>query len=96
MGRVGAEETAFGPRPRYLVGVEANWEEGDDDVNIAWARDAVADLSRFSSGGAYLNFPGFFEEGEQLLRSSYGERNYERLEAIRAQYDPTGLFARAQ
>ena len=96
MGRVGAEETAFGPRPRYLVGVEANWEEGDDAENIAWARDAVADLSRFSSGGAYLNFPGFFEEGEQLLRSSYGERNYERLEAIRAQYDPTGLFARAQ
>ena len=42
MGRVGADDTAFGPRPRYLIGVEANWEprkdetadETDDEANI--------------------------------------------------------------
>ena len=94
LGRVGAEETAFGPRPRYLVGVEANWEEGDDAANIAWARDAIADLGRFSSGGSYLNFPGFFEEGDALLRSSHGDRNFERLQEVRRRYDPANLFAR--
>ena len=97
MDRVGSEETAFGPRPKYLVGVEANWEaEGDDDANITWARAAVADLRRFSNGGSYLNFPGLFEEGDELLRAAHGERNYERLAAIRERYDPTDLFARAE
>ena len=96
MSRVGAHETAFGPRPRYLIGVEANWEEGDDAANIAWARDTIADLAPLSSGASYLNFPGFFEEGDELMRSAHGERNYERLLEIRRRYDPTGAFARPE
>ncbi len=94
MGRVDPEATAFGERPLYLIGVEANWEQrADADANIAWARATVDDLSPFSTGGAYLNFPGLFEEGEQLERASRGDRNYERLEALRKTYDPGGLFA---
>jgi FAD/FMN-containing dehydrogenase len=96
MGRVGAAATAFGPRPQYLVGIEANWDAGDDDANIVWARQAVADLGRFSSGGSYLNFPGFFEEGAELLRSSYGERNYQRLQEVRRRFDPDDVFARPE
>jgi FAD/FMN-containing dehydrogenase len=93
MTRIGAEETAFGQRPAYLIGVEANWEPGDpDDENVAWARAAVEDLRELSGGGAYLNFPGFFEEGEELLRASYGERNYERLVAVKTELDPTNVF----
>jgi Berberine and berberine like len=42
--------------------------------------------------GRLPNFLGFFEEGEQLLRASYGERNYERLVALENQYDPDNLF----
>jgi FAD/FMN-containing dehydrogenase len=94
MGRVDREATAFGERPAYLIGVEANWEErAEADANIAWARATVDDLAPFSTGGAYLNFPGLFEEGEQLKRASHGDRNYERLEALRREYDPSGLFA---
>ena len=104
MDGVGAEETAFGPRPRYLIGVEANWEpredetegETDDEANIGWARETVNALGRFSSGGSYLNFPGFFEEGDALLRSSHGDRNYERLQEIRRRHDPANLFARPE
>jgi FAD/FMN-containing dehydrogenase len=93
MARVGERETAFGNRRApYLVNPEANWEEAaDDDANVAWVRDAVADLRSFSDGGVYLNFPGFLEEGEQLVREGYGE-NYERLARIKANYDPTNLF----
>lgn len=94
MGRVAAQETAFGSRPRYLIGVEANWEEGDDDANIAWARSTVAKLEPSSSGGSYLNFPGFFEEGDELVRAALGTPNYERLHEIRRRHDPTGLFTR--
>jgi FAD/FMN-containing dehydrogenase len=93
MDRVDPEAAAFGARPKYLIGVEASWEANDaDDANVAWAREAVADLRPFSSGGSYLNFPGLFEEGEELLRASYGERNYERLVALKERYDPANLF----
>jgi FAD/FMN-containing dehydrogenase len=96
MSRVDPDATAFGARPAYLIGVEANWEEDNatvDAANVAWARETVADLQRFSSGGAYLNFPGLYEEGEALLRASYGDRGYERLVAVKKAFDPSGLFA---
>jgi FAD/FMN-containing dehydrogenase len=96
MSRVRAEDTAFGPRPRYLIGVEANWESGDDDVNIVWARETVAELAPFSGGGSYLNFPGFFEEGAELVRSSLGEGNYARLEELRRRFDPDDLLVRPE
>jgi FAD/FMN-containing dehydrogenase len=93
MGRVGASETAFGDRSApILIGVEANWEHfRDDAANVAWARECVEDLSRFSGGGAYLNFPGFLEEGEQQLRDAFGG-NYERLTELKREYDPENLF----
>jgi FAD/FMN-containing dehydrogenase len=94
MGRVGADESAFGDRSApILLGIEANWEEApeDDEANIAWARGCYSDLRRFSGGGMYLNFPGFLEEGQGLIRDAYGA-NYERLVALKNEYDPANLF----
>jgi FAD/FMN-containing dehydrogenase len=93
MGRVGADESAFGDRSApILLGIEANWEgPEDDEANIAWARDCFAGMRRFSDGGVYLNFPGFLEEGQGLMRDAYG-KNYERLVEIKNQYDPANLF----
>jgi hypothetical protein len=92
MGRVGPEETAFGRRPLYLVGVEANWHEGDDDANVEWARSTIESVRPFSDGGAYLNFPGFYEEGEDLLEASYGTANLERLRSVKRVHDPDGML----
>jgi FAD/FMN-containing dehydrogenase len=93
MAHVGEEETAFANRSApYLLGIEGNWEEEADSIeNMTWVRDTFADLRSFSAGGMYLNFPGFLEEGEQLLHEGYG-RNYERLSAVKAKYDPSNLF----
>jgi FAD/FMN-containing dehydrogenase len=93
MARVGEEETAFANRGApYLLGLEANWEEEPgSDANVAWVRDVFADLRPFSAGGVYLNFPGFLEEGQQLLREGYG-KNYERLVEVKTRYDPANLF----
>jgi FAD/FMN-containing dehydrogenase len=94
MGRVGAAESAFGERSApILLGIEANWDENpsDDEENIAWARGCYSDLRRFSGGGVYLNFPGFLEEGQDLMRDAYGE-NYERLVVLKNQYDQANLF----
>ena len=74
------------------MGIEANWDDpAADEANIAWAREVYRDAQRFSPGGAYLNFPGFGEEGAALVRSSYGG-NYDRLAAVKAKYDPNNLF----
>jgi FAD/FMN-containing dehydrogenase len=93
MGRIGAAESAFGDRRApVLLGIEANWEEPrDDEANVAWARECVSDMRRFSDGGMYLNFPGFMEEGQKLMQDAYG-RNYERLVALKDEHDPTNLF----
>jgi FAD/FMN-containing dehydrogenase len=75
-----------------MIGIEANWEApGEDAPNIGWARMLWADLHHFSSGGVYLNFPGFGEEGDALVRAGYGE-NYARLAAVKRMYDPANLF----
>jgi FAD/FMN-containing dehydrogenase len=93
MGRVRPEATAFGDRPEILLGYEANFETREEaDANVAWVRDSIDELKPFSSGGAYLNFAGFLEEGDALLRASFGDANYERLVALKNVYDPTNFF----
>jgi FAD/FMN-containing dehydrogenase len=93
MARVAEDATAFANRRRpYLLGIEGNWEDdGESEENVAWVRDTVDELRPFSDGGAYLNFPGFLEEGEGLLRDGYGG-NLERLAEVKRAYDPDNLF----
>ena len=76
-----------------LLGYEANFEDpADRDANVDWVRASIDEVRPLSTGGTYLNFPGFFEEGDELLRDSYGAENYDRLVALKTQYDPTNLF----
>jgi hypothetical protein len=91
--RVGAEESAFfGRQAAFLLSPEANWDDpADDEANIGWLRSFIADMAPFSDGSRYLNFPGFLEEGESLVRDSFGPQ-YARLAALKATYDPTNLF----
>jgi FAD/FMN-containing dehydrogenase len=93
LSRVAPEATAYGRRDApYLVTAEATWTDlAQDDQNIRWARDLVAAMRPYSRGGLYLNFPGFGEEKEAMLRDAYGQ-NYDRLVALKTQYDPGNLF----
>jgi FAD/FMN-containing dehydrogenase len=93
MSRVGPAETAYGDRSAlFLIAPEANWEDpSDDEVNIDWGREVIAEMRPYSDGGAYLNFPGFLEEGDRLVREAFGQ-NYERLAEVKKRYDPTNLF----
>ena len=75
-----------------MIAFESSWTDpSENDANIAWARDAYASMKRFDSTGVYLNFPGFGEEKEELVRAGYGA-NYERLVGIKTKYDPDNLF----
>jgi FAD/FMN-containing dehydrogenase len=94
IGRVDPGKSAIGERNApYLVSYDTSWTDpGDDERAVAWTRDAWAELKPFSRGGAYLNFPGQGEEGEALLRASYGDANYDRLVKTKTKYDPGNLF----
>jgi FAD/FMN-containing dehydrogenase len=97
MSAAGPEATAFGPRdPGYLVSPEANWDDpATDAANIAWARDVLASVDAEAAGGSYLNFPGMFEEGSTLIRTSFGP-TYDRLAELKREYDPDNVFQRNQ
>jgi len=92
VARVSTDATAFGPRPPFLIAFESTWTDpAENEANITWARGAWTSMQRFSSRGIYLNFPGFGEEKEELVRSAYGP-NYARLKSLKTTYDPTNLF----
>ncbi|WP_416840942.1 FAD-binding oxidoreductase [Haloferax sp. DFSO52] len=90
---IDVSESAFaGRHAPFLLGIEANWEDPDtDDENVAWVRDFIDDMQEFSDGSVYLNFPGFFEEGDEMMETTFGSA-YERLVRVKDEYDPTNLF----
>lgn len=92
MNRVPSDKTAYARRDvLYTLAIESNWTDPEQsDANIAWTRKAFDDMQRFTRG-AYLNFPGFVEDRDELLRGAYGD-NLERLREIKARYDPDNLF----
>lgn len=91
--RVDVDAMAFSQRTTpFLLSLDTTWEDpADTDRCIGWTRDAWSDMQRFSDGGLYLNFAGFGEEKEALVRAGYGA-NYDRLVALKTQYDPDNLF----
>jgi FAD/FMN-containing dehydrogenase len=54
-----------------------------------WARGYWEALHPHSAGAAYINF--MMEEGQDRIRATYGP-NYERLQQVKAKYDPGNLF----
>jgi FAD/FMN-containing dehydrogenase len=93
MSRVAPGGSAFGDRSSpFLIGIEANWENpAEDNANIGWAREVLRALEPFSTGGEYVNFPGLYEDNEQMMRNTFGG-NLDRLRAAKRHYDPTNLF----
>ena len=93
MARVSAIETPMVQRDAaWVAHPYVLWEQARDDAqHLAWGRALAADLKRFSSGGAYLNFIG--DEGADRVRAAFGD-NYERLERVKSRYDPDNFFRR--
>ncbi len=91
--RVSDTQSAFnGRQAAFLLSPEANWQDpADDAANIAWLRALIADMDEFSDGSRYLNFPGFQEEGDAMMRAAFGSQ-YARLAELKQRYDPENLF----
>lgn len=93
INRIDPTSTAFSQRQaKYMIGIESNWDNPvDSDANISWARAVYTGLHKNKEAGIYLNFPGFGEEGRDLLKNSYGP-NYDRLRQVKAKWDPDNFF----
>jgi FAD/FMN-containing dehydrogenase len=93
MARVGEHATAFGQRSEgHDVNINAVWLADDPDAerHIAWTRETFAALERHSAGRAYINF--IADEGQDRVRAAYGEERYERLAALKREYDPENVL----
>ncbi|HEX2085311.1 MAG TPA: FAD-binding oxidoreductase, partial [Solirubrobacteraceae bacterium] len=79
IGRVGAEETAFGDRSsEWMLSIDSTWHDpAEDAANVEYTRAFFDAAAPFSDGKTYFNFPGLLEEGDAAVRSSYGA-NHER------------------
>jgi FAD/FMN-containing dehydrogenase len=89
--RVAASATAFPHRDaRFLLKPGVVLAPGADrDAGRRWLEEAWETTHPYGTGGAYVNFPDPELEGWE--RAYHGE-NLERLERVKAAYDPEGVF----
>jgi FAD/FMN-containing dehydrogenase len=93
VSRIKAEESAFGDRSSpFLLSIDSTWKDsGSTEENIGWTREFWRHMKRFSNGATYFNFPGLLEEGDKLVKTTFGG-NYDRLVQLKNKYDPNNLF----
>jgi hypothetical protein len=90
MSRVPLEDTAFGIRDApYTMDIGAIWTDGDASEHIEWGRRFFDAMQPFTTGGYYLNTA--WDEGEKGVQETFSG-NYDRLVALKNQYDPANLF----
>ncbi|HEX2192670.1 MAG TPA: FAD-binding oxidoreductase [Acidimicrobiales bacterium] len=84
-GAVGNRDAA------YVTGFAASWRPDDPRgaEHVAWARDSWSTIRPFSVGN-YVNFQ-VAEDDAARLAAAYGP-NYERLQQVKAAYDPHNVF----
>ena len=90
VNRVPPDATAYPHRNAdFLVNITTRW--GDpalDEECIAWTREYFEALAPYATGGTYVNFTTE-REGEQSM--AYLD-NYDRLVALKNEWDPDNLF----
>jgi FAD/FMN-containing dehydrogenase len=75
----------------HWLGADALWVDKEHDRDrIAWGRAAMAALKPYTRSGNYVN--DVVEQGDDVVRSIYGDKKYERLRALKRAYDPDNVF----
>lgn len=88
--RVGEDETAYPERSApFLLNALGTWHDPvAAESHRGWARAVISVASRVSTGRAYVNYLG----DPDAARAAYGDEKYEKLAALKSEYDPTNLF----
>ena len=93
MGRTNGSDVALNtPDAPWAYFCLSMWmDPSEDDQNRDWARGFAQAMKAYEVGTPYPNFIAA-DEGSARLRSSYGPEKYERLVALKRQWDPNNLF----
>jgi hypothetical protein len=91
MARVPAQATAFAHRQsRIMANVAAVYESTDQrPADDPWVAGLASELSD-GDAGAYVGF--LADEGPERVRAAYPGATWDRLAAVKAEYDPDNLF----
>jgi FAD/FMN-containing dehydrogenase len=92
ISQVPEDGTAFtGRQATAWLAAEAMWDDPAlDEACRAWGRRALAELAPFASQGRYVN--DVAEVGAGVARTVYGDAKYERLVALKREWDPDNVF----
>ncbi len=94
IARVPDDATAYAHRSAPVMVNVAAFVTADDRADrLAWIERMLALLDQ-GVPGAYVNFVA--DEGPDRVRAAYPGATWDRLRAIKAQYDPENVFARNQ
>ncbi len=89
-GALGFRHAAFN------ISVMATWQDpGLDAEQIDWARQTAAAVEPWSVSGGYVNYMQADEPIERV-RAAFGAEAFERLQALKRQYDPNNVLRRNQ
>ena len=93
MGRTNGSDVALNtPDAPWAYFCLSMWmDPSQDDQNRDWARGFAEAMRAYEVGTPYPNFIAA-DEGSARLKSSYGPEKYERLLALKRQWDPDNLF----
>lgn len=93
IARVPEDDTAVSHRAApYMAHPIAAWADpSETDREIAWVHRFSEAFAPCRTGGVYLNFEP--ETDEENVRAGYTGGKYERLAALKQQWDPENLFS---
>ncbi len=93
VGRHGAASAMSDRGVPWVVHPLGMWDDPADDDRVRdWVHTVADDLRPWTTGAVYLNFIG--DEGRDRVVAGYGRANYDRLTAVKAEYDPGNVFNR--
>ena len=89
---VSEDDTAFTGRNAALwAGAEIAWnDDALDEACRSWARAGVDTAAPHAAAGRYVN--DVMEVGGDVARTIYGDAKYERLVALKREWDPDNVF----
>lgn len=92
VGDAGPDDSPLAGRDsRFVIHPLMMWEDpADDEAVMAWGRKFRDEIHGYATGSTYANFTG--NEGQDRVVAAYGRENYDRLAAIKAEWDPEDVF----
>jgi FAD/FMN-containing dehydrogenase len=93
ISQIADDQTAASNRGApYMAHPIACWQDpADTDREIEWVHRFSAAFEPALTGGVYLNFEPDTSEAE--VRAGFGDGKYERLAALKEQWDPDNVFS---